>query len=443
MIKMKPNLLCSLLKINKPVMVLFVTLVFASVSIRVHSNYGDGQPAYSLKDTVKFKSFSGRVLDKNSMKPLVFADVQLSESNIGVVTNTDGDFIIKVPDKLLNHKLTINHLGYKNTEINLSLLNKNVNIIYLEAITFPIAEVKVRKTNPEDLLRAAIRNKSANYSNNPVMMTSFYRETIKQNKNYVAVAEAVMDIYKAPYFKTSESDRSKIFKGRKSQDVKKMDTVIVKMQGGPYTSLLLDVVKNPGDILSEDLFELYDYKLEGINYINDREAYVISFRQKERITEPLYEGNIYLDYNNLAIAGLDFHLNTQNIEKATNLLVRKKPATMKIDVLGANYLTRYRELNGIWYLAYVRSELELKCKWDKKLFSSYFTLMSEMAVTDLDQENVDRLKFKDQTKYSDILAEQVSQFEDPDYWGDYNIIKPDESIEDAIGKLNRRLKKQL
>jgi hypothetical protein len=440
---MKPNLLCSLLKVNKPVMVLFFTLVFASVSICAYSNIGDGQPAYSLKDSLKFKSFSGRVLDKNTMKPLVFADVQLSESNIGVVTNSDGDFIIKVPEKLLNRKLTINHLGYKNTEIDLSGLNKNINIIYLEAIAFPIAEVKVRKTNPEDLLRAAIRNKSVNYSNNPVMMTSFYRETIKQNKNYVAVAEAVMDIYKAPYFKASESDRSKIFKGRKSQDVKKMDTVIVKMQGGPYTSLLLDVVKNPGDILSEDLFELYDYKLEGINYINDREAYVISFRQKESITEPLYEGNIYLDYNNLAVAGLDFHLNTQNIEKATNLLVRKKPATMKINVLGADYLTRYRELNGIWYLSYVRSELHLKCKWDKKLFSSYFTLMSEMAVTDMDQENVDKLKFKDQTKYSDILAEQVSQFEDPDYWGEYNIIKPDESIEDAIGKLNRRLKKQL
>jgi hypothetical protein len=69
--------------------------------------------------------------------------------------------------------------------------------------------------------------------------------------------------------------------------------------------------------------------------------------------------------------------------------------------------------------------------------------MSEMAVTDMDAQNVDKLKFKDQTKYSDILAEQVSQFEDPDYWGEYNIIKPDESIEQAIGRLNRRLKKQL
>jgi len=424
-------------------MAFILLLVFTSVNLRAYNRTIEGQPAYFLKDSVKYESFSGRVLDKSTNKPVIFADIHLKESNVGVVTNSDGDFLIKVPSDMVNQKLAINHIGYKNAEVDLSQLNKSLNIIYLEAVIFPIEEVKIRKNDPEDLLRAAIRNKSINYSNDPVMMTSFYRETIKQNKNYVAVAEAVIDIYKAPYYKTTEADRSKIFKGRKSQDVKKMDTVIVKMQGGPYTSLLLDVVKNPGDILSEDLFELYNYKLEGINYINDRQAYVISFKQKENVNEPLYEGKIYLDFDNLAVTGLDFNLNTQNIDKATNLLVRKKPASMKIDVLGANYLTRYRELNGTWHLSYVRSELQLKCKWDKKLFSSVFTLMSEMAVTDMDANNVDKLKFKNQAKYSDILAEQVHQFEDPDYWGDYNIIKPDESIEAAIDKLNRRLKKQL
>jgi len=429
--------------INKPVAALIYIMAFASISICAHSRIAGGQPAYLLTDSVKYESFNGRVLDKNTMKPLVFADIQIKESSIGVVTNSDGEFIIKVPENMLNSKLLINFLGYRNTEVDIARLNKNLNLIYLEAVPFPIDEVKVRKNDPEALLRAAIKNKSANYSINPVMMTSFYRETIKQNKSYVAVAEAVIDIYKSPYTRTAESDRSKIFKGRKSQDVKKMDTVIVKMQGGPYTSLLLDVVKNPGDILSEDLFELYDYKLEGVNYINDREAYVISFKQKEIITEPYYEGRIYLDLDNLAVTGLDFHLNTRNIEKATNFLVRKKPASMKIDVLGANYLTRYRQLDGIWYLSYVRSELQLKCKWEKRLFSSNFTLMSEMAVTEMDQQNIDRLKFRDQTKYSDILAEQVSQFEDPEYWGDYNIIKPDESIEQAIVRLNKRLKKQL
>ena len=440
---MKKNKLCSYMELGKPVMAFLLLLVLLPVDVNASDSSAKGQPAYFLKDSVKYESFTGRVLDKNTQNPVVFANIQLEESNVGVVTNSDGDFIIKVPSDKSNQKLSITHLGYKNTEVDLTQLNKSMNIIYLEAAVFPIEEVKIRTSDAEELLRAAIRNKSLNYSNDPIMMTSFYRETIKQNKNYVAVAEAVIDIYKAPYYKTSETDRSKIYKGRKSQDVKKMDTVIIKMQGGPYTSLLLDIVKNPGDILSLELFEFYDYKIEGLNYINDRQAYVISFKQKESVNEPLYEGKIYLDYENLAITGIDFNLNTRNIEQATNLLVRKKPAFMNIDVLGANYLTRYRETNGIWYLSYVRSELQLKCKWDKKLFSSLYTLMSEMAVTDMDANDVDKLKFKDAAKYSDILAEQVSQFEDPDYWGEYNIIKPDESIEAAIDKLNRKLKKQM
>jgi hypothetical protein len=428
---------------GKPVSAIMLFLVLIPWNINAMNSSAKGRPAYSFKDSVKYESFTGRVLDKNTLNPVVFANIQLEESNVGVVTNSDGEFIIKVPTGKIHQKLSITHLGYKNAEVDLSQLNKSLNLIYLEAAIFPIEEIKIRTNDAEELLKAAIRNKSINYSNDPVMMTSFYRETIKQNKNYVAVAEAVIDIYKAPYSKTTETDRSRIYKGRKSQDVKNMDTVIIKMQGGPYTSLLLDIVKNPGDILSQDLFEFYNYQIEGLNYINDRQAYVISFKQKENVNEPLYEGKIYLDYENLAITGIDFNLNTDNIEQATNLLVRKKPATMKIDVLGANYLTRYRETNGIWYLSYVRSELQLKCKWDKKLFSSLYTLMSEMAVTDMDANNVNKLSIKEATKYSDILAEQVSQFEDPDYWGEYNIIKPDESIEAAINKLNRKLKRTM
>jgi len=440
---MKKIVLCSFQAICKLVMVILLVIAFFTGNIRAHIRTTNDHPAYFADDTINYESFSGRVIDKISGKPVVFASIQLKGSNVGVVTNSDGDFIIKVPSNKISGKLAITHLGYKNTEVDLARLNKSMNVIQVEPASFPIEEVKIRTGDPEDLLRAAVKNRSLNYSDDPVMMTSFYRETIQQNRNYVAVAEAVIDIYKAPYYKTTESDRSRIYKGRKSQDVKKMDTVIVKLQGGAYTALLLDIVKNPGDILSQDLFEFYNYKLEGFNYINDRQAYIISFKQKENISEPLYEGKIYLDVDNLAIIGLDFKLNTENIQKATNLLVRKKPASMKIDILDANYMTKYREVNGTWYLSYVRSELQLKCKWDKKLFSSTYTLMSEMAITDMNDKNINKLKLRESVRFSDIMAEQVSQFEDPDYWGDYNIIKPDESIETAINKLNRKLRRQL
>ena len=67
--------------------------------------------------------------------------------------------------------------------------------------------------------------------------------------------------------------------------------------------------------------------------------------------------------------------------------------------------------------------------------------MFEMAITDRDTEHVEKFPYKVSVKYSDFLADQVEVFEDDDFWGEYNVIKPDESIEVAIKKLNKKLKR--
>ncbi len=439
---MKKWLFCSYIASGKPVLVVLLFFMAWMPLSRAIMTTTD-QPAYFLNDTVNYTSYSGRVLEKDTKKPVVFANVQIVGTNIGTVTNSDGDFIIKVPTNGNNKQLVVNHLGFKKSLVEVKDLSQKRNIIYLEIASIPIREITIRTDDPLDLLYAAMRQRSVNYSMDPVMLTSFYRETIQQNRNYVAVAEAIIDIYKAPYLSPAENDRSKIFKGRKSQDVKKMDTIYFKLQGGPYSALMLDVVKNPGEILSYEFFEFYNYELEGITYIQDRMAYVINFKQKRNVTVPLYKGKIYLDADNLAFTGLDFQLSYDDPAEAAQLLVRKKPSNMKIDVEEANYLTKYRETDGIWYLSYVRSEVVFTCKWDKKLFKSTYTAMTEMAVTDIDKENLNRFKLKESSRFSDVLTEQVTQFEDPDYWGEYNIIKPDENIEAAIERLNKRLKKQL
>ena len=39
---------------------------------------------------------------------------------------------------------------------------------------------------------------------------------------------------------------------------------------------------------------------------------------------------------------------------------------------------------------------------------------------------------------SDILEDKASEFLDPDFWKDYNIIEPSESLENAVERLRRR-----
>lgn len=421
-----------------------IIIFICPVLYSFHSNHTilPDQLYYQDNDTLKIKSYSGKVIDIKTGDPIVFASVFITGTRTGTVTNSDGEFIIKVPSMYVEKQLGITHIGYITSYIDLLSLKNSGNIIELSSVPYEIEEVTIRKLEPEALLRTAIRKIPENFSKNPVMMTSFYRETIKQNRSYVAVAEAVLDAYKSSYSNPGESDRIKVFKGRKSQDVKKMDTVLFKFQGGPYTSFLLDIAKNPGDLLSVESLEFYDYKMGGIVSVNNAQAYVIDFDQKETVDFPLYKGKLYLDVSNLAIVGAAFEISPRMIERVSDYLIRKKPAGMSVNVESGNYLVNYRKIEGLWYLNYVRTELVFRVRWKKELFRSIYTTMSELAVTNTIAENVEKFRFRETAKYTDIFVEQVSDFEDPDFWGDYNIIKPDESIEEAIEKLSKKLRRR-
>ncbi len=418
--------------------ILLLSLAFASVT------FAAPMPDEQLmEDSLAYESYTGKILDSETKKPVVFANVILKGTSIGTVSNADGEFLIKAPAKSDIKVLEISHIGYETKLIKLPDLEGDNASIMLSSVTLPIEAVTVSYGDPVDLLLTAINNIPKNYSVDPVMLKAFYRETIKQNRNYVGVAEAVLDIYKAEYGNSIGSDRPLIYKGRKSQDYKKMDTIIVKLQGGPYISLMLDIAKNPGEILSPDMMDQYVYTYGGNTSVQDRQALIIKFEPKEFVNIPLYRGSIFLDVENLAFIGMDFLLDEKKIADAAALFIRKKPASMKVDIESANYLVKYRVYEDTWYLSYVRSELNFRCKWQKKLFSSRFGLMTEMAVTDLDRENITKYKYRQTSRMSDILSEQVSQFEDPDFWGIDNIIKPDESIEAAIAKLSRKMRRRL
>jgi hypothetical protein len=391
-------------------------------------------------DTVAYVIYSGKVIDKDTRKPVVFANVYLNHSGIGTVTNSEGEFIIKVPKNSKANEITITFLGYKNEILQLSKLKNEQNIITLQSTPIPIDEVVIRNSDPKELVRKALASIKYNYTDYPEMQKAFYRETIKQNRSYVLIAEAVLDVYKTSYTDLLSEDRIKIFKGRKSQDVKRMDTILFKFQGGPRTSYLLDLVKNPNNLLDADMLQYYDFKLTGLTKINDRDAYIIEFDQKDIINYPLYQGKIYLDVKSLAFACIDFKYSEKGLALVPNELVRKKPVSMKINVENGNYLVNYREVNGKWYFNHVRSEIVFKCKWDKKMFWSNYVTGFEMAVTDRDSSNITKFNIKESAKMSDVLADKINYFADNDFWGDYNFIKPDESIESAIIRLNRKLK---
>ena len=199
----------------------------------------------------------------------------------------------------------------------------------------------------------------------------------------------------------------------------------------------LDFAKNPGELLDREMLPYYEYHLSRQTIIDNRLAHVITFHQLPEIDVPLYKGNFFVGVEDLAFMGAEIHLHEDHMDRAAEFMVKSEPSGAKIDVDKADYLINYRFFQNMWFLAYVRSEIVVKVNWDKKLFNSTFTIKAEMAVTNVDSMNITRFEKADMVRKKDIFVEQIADFEDPEFWGDYNIIRPEESIQRAIERMGR------
>jgi hypothetical protein len=125
------------------------------------------------------------------------------------------------------------------------------------------------------------------------------------------------------------------------------------------------------------------------------------------------------------------------------MFVRKKPANANVYPTEVSYRVDYREKNGKWYYGYSNAILEFKIDWDKKLFNSIYNLTCEMAITDWEPYTGRKApKSRERIRSSIILSDATDGFSDPEFWGAYNIIEPDKSIESAIRKIQRQIKRE-
>jgi len=391
--------------------------------------------AKTFPDSVSVLKITGKIIDKNTGAPVEYANISLVGKSIGTVSNSDGEFILKISSALINDTLGISYIGYEIYKQPVAILLSGNNTIHLAPDYIPIQQVIIRKIDPILLLKNAIENIPLNYSNHPSLLTSFYRESVRESRRYVIVSEAVLQTYKSPYTEDYEKDQIKIIKARKSQDIKSTDSVILKLKAGLGTTLLLDIVKQPAVFFSTDNFEYYSYKMADVMIDNEKEAYVIKFDHKENNNYPPFTGRIYLDLNSLAIKAVDFSLKENKIEKATHLFVIKKPRYFRVRPLKAEYLVKFKEFNSKYYLNFIRCETEFRIRNKKQLFGKVFNTVIEMAVTDIDTMNVKRFKAKEVAKTMNIFTDQVSEY-NAAYWEEYNYIKPDEPLEEAIRKLS-------
>jgi hypothetical protein len=380
----------------------------------------------------------GRVIDGRTEKPLPYTTLALFGTNMGTITNQNGEFSFKIPGDIRDPLLVVSYMGYSSKFIPVTYPIRDDILIRIDAKTISLQEVVIRYVDPEALVTEALQRIRENYLDDHSTVTAYYRESVKRNEHFLMFSEAILDVAKSPYWQSSATDHVRIRKSRKITDVTAEDTVMVKLRSGISSSLSLDVIKNPPDFLAPDLVERYDLKFTDMMIYADRLVYVISFRQKSHIPDLLYRGRLYVDQESLAIVAADFEFNPIKIRKKPGLFLVKRSPRITIRPMLARYHVDYKEVNGRYHISQARGEVEIKVRRRRKWIGARYRITMEVAITDVIPDQRLRISPSERVRPGHALSDEPFRF-DPLFWGEHNTIEPEVSLTEALSRIVQNL----
>jgi hypothetical protein len=431
------TLKCSLLKKLVPGCIITLFLVAIpnlNVSAAMHTDL--------TSEDENHNEYTGIVVDRKTGTPLEFANFLVVGTNISIVSNKEGEFLLKIPKEISNAKVKVSYMGYKDMIIPMATLKTKYSRINMEALAMKLPELEVVSKDPYRLIQDVMDRITDNYMESKTLMKAFYRESVKNKHDYVSLAEAVVDVAKQPYYSFS-SDYVKFKQVRKKTNYTESDTVSFKLIGGPNNCLKLDILKYPELIFTDNMLSKYNFSSGGVTFLDDKMIYILNFNHVPYQREALYSGKLYIDAQSLAIKTAEFSLDLSDKNVATSMIIKKRPPHTRIYPLTANYRVDYFEKDGKWYYGYSRIDMGFEVHNKKSNFYDKYMTTMEMAIFDWDKYKKENgFKHNERFKSYSAIENRVVGFSDPDFWGPYNIIEPDQSIQSAIEKIRSELEKQ-
>lgn len=367
----------------------------------------------NFNSVAQMLTLSGKVVDKETKEPIVFATIGIKEKSIGTLTNLQGEFDFHIPGSLRNNFLIIHMLGYKSFEAPVwSLLDVDTLIIEMEKSVTMLDEVIISDSlSGDDILQIALSRIELNYPMEPYMMDGFYRDLKRVAGTYISLLEAAVKIYDEDYKKPR--NKSKLHERVALQEVRRSIGY-----GSRFTDYfdhdnLLEVLLLHNSVryrlFPEDVAFYKNLVRTKDSYYDGSDVYVIIHQPNDA-----FIFTAYIEKSSYAIIHLEY------TEKASINLGRKRGLTSKL--VETRRVNDFKKYNGKYYVNYM--SLDSKVNWydvdtDKLKFET--ELNQTLLINEIFPNTTERIPARKKMKTYGL------QFQDPPYnkefWDNYNTIK--------------------
>ncbi len=382
---------------------------------------------FTLQNDTSYITIKGSIENQLNNQPIPYANIAIQDEYLGTISNSEGQFIFKIPIKYAQKKIQFSCIGFVPFQTNIPNKDTIINI-HLSSATIELSEIKVIQMKADDIINRCLENIETNYPQYPLLLTGFFRERIKQNNQYIQVSEAVIEILKSKYSIHSDSERVKFIIGRKKEIEESPTVARFKLAGGPAIFSEVDIIKHFSFFNTPSSPDNFNYKNEGKSIYKDRILYHVGFKQNASKDELAYEGILYIDSKSFALHSVSFQMTKKTLKNSAQYFIKKSPNKIKTNPTHSYYTVSYKELNNHWYLHKVTGEITIELTNKHNKYKDIYTAQSELLITDAENQPNHKIKSADTFKASYILADKINR-EEKDFWKKYNIIQPEDDIE--------------
>lgn len=377
------------------------------------------------------RNVTGKIIDEND-QPLAEVNVYTRNPMRGTYSNSEGSFTFTFPQNFQEQYLYFSSMGTKTDSVWLTGADTLLQIrlkkdIQPESITASADSafrtgrdtMAVRpKLNTKVLMNRAYDRILENYPDKPARYDVFYRETNKTTDGkYVAVAEAMLEVYKNSYNKPKDKGQVRIEKSRKSIIPLYDSIVYMHFYGGAFAFINKDHVLVRAKVINPAHYNDFKFTQEKMTRFDGRDIYVVDFIDKKEDIQ----GKLYIEADSYAYVRIE--INTARTIHDDGFDRSKIAETVQ-------YIPHK---DGKWYLNQVRYTDQ------KKIYSTgmvFDNSIEHVAVRTDTGNSVKPIPKKQRLSYLDPFYMMAENYR-PDYWEGYNVLQQDSALKKTFESLHK------
>ncbi len=446
------------------------------------------------------KELKNKIVDFGTMMPIESASIYIKNTTIGTVSNSDGKFVLLVPNEFVNDTLVISSIGYKSFKAVVNEFDNTADIFLEEDVASLDEIVLVAETRPKtgnDIMMKALERLPRNMPDSSYLQKGFLRHKERNKKEFKWLIESAITVYDSAFgSKSYENLKVNVDQVRKSYDLRDVDSLLT------YTAYLqqkanirnlkarnlqrdtirtsslvkaikwndtrvnglqnlfegkLNLVRNSSEskaLFGENILDMHQFTLDTVLVDNDRKIYKVKISESKDYvnlkTRGIFndgykaQGWIYIYYDTYAIKKIEYQLVAASPEQ------KSRSKALFDTQINHKLVMSYMEFEGKMYPNYIYYETPKLVNVGFKPTEPKKTL-EETSGYDKDERfyyTVQEILFTQVILDKDKIQQALAQKWDSDifsikpynkdFWKNYNTLLESEEDEQLIQDLTKR-----